>query len=393
MTYQTDCRYFNGYKPCGLNAQCDAQCIYKKPLGPRVLLIHLGALGAVVRSTALLALIKKKYPDCVLTWVTDAPAQHLLQNHPLIDRVFTTETADLLQLKALRFDVAFCLDKSLKAAGVLASTDYKQIFGFSCDAFSGAIKPASAAAEELWELGLNDEKKFHHNQKTELQLMIEALELDVVLHRTSSGEAIWPMYNLPLSETEKKLTFERRAQWQAPRQRQKILGINTGCSPVIPYKKWTVAYHRQWIESLMQDPTMADVQIVLLGGPEDSERNKQIAKDLPVISSPTTLGLRDGLCSVAACDVVVTGDSLGMHMAIALQKPVVAWFGPTCAQEIELYGRGQKILSKASCGPCWKRFCDKTNMCYDLVSMQEVTAAVKNVLGLPGRPKDQEPDL
>ena len=41
--------------------------------------------------------------------------------------------------------------------------------------------------------------------------------------------------------------------------------------------------------------------------------------------------------TVAACDMVVSGDTLGMHMAIARGKFVVAWFGLSCAQEIDLF--------------------------------------------------------
>ena len=49
------------------------------------------------------------------------------------------------------------------------------------------------------------------------------------------------------------------------------------------------------------------------------------------------------------CDVVISGDSLGMHMAIALSKHVVAWFGPTSPQEIDLYDRGVKLLADRLC--------------------------------------------
>jgi heptosyltransferase II len=80
---------------------------------------------------------------------------------------------------------------------------------------------------------------------------------------------------------------------------------------------------------------------------------------------------------VAACDLVVTGDSLGMHMAIALKKWVVAWFGPTCAHEIDLFERGYKVLSQTSCGPCWKRSCKMTPMCYDQVSLTEILKGLK----------------
>jgi heptosyltransferase-2 len=81
------------------------------------------------------------------------------------------------------------------------------------------------------------------------------------------------------------------------------------------------------------------------------------------------------MVSVAACDTVVSGDSLGMHLAIGLRKWTVAWFGPTCEQEIDLYGRGRKILSAASCGPCWKRSCARETMCYDLVSIDQLAEA------------------
>jgi heptosyltransferase-2 len=143
---------------------------------------------------------------------------------------------------------------------------------------------------------------------------------------------------------------------------------------VIAYKKLSVDFQRRVIQTIQKE---LNVRVVLLGGPEDSQRNLQIGEGLAVVQSSTTAGLRDGLVSVAACDLILTGDSLGMHMAIAQKKQVVAWFGPTCAQEIDLYDRGEKILSKAPCAPCWKRLCDNQTMCYDQVSLIEVIAALK----------------
>nr|WP_295904970.1 glycosyltransferase family 9 protein [uncultured Bdellovibrio sp.] len=332
-----------------------------------VLIVHLGALGAVVRSTSLLKAIKRKYPRSMVTWVTDAPAHHLLKNHPAIDRVLTTAEADLLQLGALEFEVALVIDKSLKAVGVLKRTTVDQVFGFTASPRNGAIVPATPAAEELWELGLNNQKKFFENEKPETQLMIEALEL---------GDYQRDDYWLPLTENETREATLRHYQWLSERNKELIIGLNTGCSPVIPYKKLTVDYHRMMIERILKDFPKAEV--VLLGGPEDTDRNALIAQGLPVISSQTESGLRDGLISVAACDVVITGDSLGMHMAISQQKQVIAWFGPTCAHEIDLYDRGFKILTKSPCSPCWKRTCEKNIMCYDQVSLEEIVHALES---------------
>ena len=300
----------------------------------------------------------------MITWVTDAPAHHLLKDHPGIDRVLTTSEADLLQLSALEFEVAFVIDKSLKAVGVVKRTTVDQVFGFKVNTLNGAIVPATEAANELWNLGLDNRKKFFVNQKPETRLIAEALELPY------QRDEYW----LPLSSIETQQREHRRSQWL--KDKKYIIGLNTGCATVIPYKKLTVEYHRKMIQALQAK--FEDAQIVLLGGPEDTERNQQIAEGLSVISSQTTSGLRDGLVSVAACDIVITGDSLGMHMAISQRKEVIAWFGPTCAHEIDIYDRGAKILTQSPCAPCWKRACEKDIMCYDQVSLAEILNAVES---------------
>jgi len=362
----SSCRYFSGYKPCPRHRTCDDSCPQKSIPSVYLLIVHLGAIGAVVRATSLLKAIKRKYPFSHITWVTDAPSDQLLRHHPLLDRVLVTREEDLLALSALEFDVALMIDKSLKAAGVLKRTQVEQVFGFKCEGRGGAVIPATPAAEELWHLGLENEKKFFVNTKAETQLMTEALEL---------GPYRRDEYDLPLSAEEAAEALRRHREWR--RGRPWVLGINTGCSAVIPYKKLSVEFHRSLIQKIQAE---LNVSIVLLGGPEDTLRNQRIAWNLPVIQSSTGAGLREGLVNVAACDLVLTGDSLGMHMAIALKKYVVAWFGPTCAQEIDLYGRGEKILSKAPCAPCWKRVCDQPTMCYDLVSLSEVFEALQRGL-------------
>ena len=113
MDPRTDCSYFTGTKPCGRNQTCNSSCTQYVKRGSQILLIHLGALGAVVRSTALLKSIKKKYPHSQITWVTAKPANQLLANHPDIHRVLTLSEIDLLALSVLTFDVAFVIDKSL----------------------------------------------------------------------------------------------------------------------------------------------------------------------------------------------------------------------------------------------------------------------------------------
>lgn len=360
---ETHCRHFSGYKPCKLNSVCDLSCKYRDIPQKRILVIHLGALGAVLRATSLLPAIKRKYASSHITWVTQAPAEKLLENNPLIDKCFSLNFESEIILKSLYFDVVICNDKSMLATGLAKQIQCDEQYGFRLDKRSGAILPATDHAMELWELGLSDHKKFFVNKKPETQLMCESLNLEY--QRDD--------YQLELSAEEKALSLQRQKLWSFAGE-QTVIGINTGCAGVIPFKKLSIEGHRELIKRLQK--RFNNVQVVLLGGKEDRERNLQIASGLDVVLSPTTKGLRDGLCSVNACDMVITGDSLGMHMSIALKKWVVAWFGPTCSHEIDLYGRGEHILTEASCSPCWKRMCSKSTMCYDMVDFQKVLDAI-----------------
>lgn len=360
------CRRFNGYKPCAQSSVCDrSSCAAFESIGARVLIVHLEALGAVLRSTSLLRAVRARYPRAQITWVTKAPAQALLAHLDDIDRVLTTSGDDLLRLAALEFDVALVIDKSLAAAGLLRHTRVAEVRGFRADPLSGAIVPANSEAMELWRLGLSDHEKFFVNTKSEQRLTHEALDL---------GPYRRDEYQIRLSPEENRLAEHRRRQWAS--SGCPVIGVNTGCSPALPAKKLSVKGHRALIGRLLADPRLAGATIVLLGGPEDTLRNQAIAEGLPVELSPTDRGLRDGLASVAACDMVFSGDSLGMHMAIGLKKWVVAWFGPSCAHEIDLFDRGVKILSRAACSPCWKSSCQQPVMCYDQVDFDQISDAL-----------------
>ncbi len=376
---ETSCRHFNGYKPCNKNSVCSrGSCGHYASVATRVLVIHLEALGAVLRSTSLIKAIRHKYPKAQVTWVTKAPAHHLLQGLE-IDRVLGIGQEDLLQLEALQFDVGLVIDKSLVAAGLVKRTSIEKLVGFKVNS-GGAVVPANSEAKELWELGLSDHKKFFVNQKSEQQLVHESLAL---------GPYRRDEYQAKFSFMEMSQVAQRRHRW-SPAGRE-IIGINTGCSTMLPHKKMSVEGQRKLIQEIQTDSRFRGMPIVLLGGPEDCERNEAIGRGLMVYQSPTTSGIRDGLISVGACDLVFTGDSLGMHMAIALKKWVVAWFGPSCQQEIDLYGRGAKILTKASCSPCWKRSCDKPLMCYDQVDFLEIRNALAQ--GIVETPLHKEPVL
>jgi ADP-heptose:LPS heptosyltransferase len=158
-----------------------------------------------------------------------------------------------------------------------------------------------------------------------------------------------------------------------------VVGLNTGAGAVFANKAWTEEGFLELIRKLKKETR---TKIFLLGGPAERERNRRILKKAKAAAIDTgcdnTLGQFAAL--VQLCDVVVTGDTTALHLAIGLKKNVVALFGPTCAQEIELYGRGEKIVSSVSCAPCYRRRCEVSPTCMEAISAGEVMKKIKGLI-------------
>ncbi|HEY8370834.1 MAG TPA: glycosyltransferase family 9 protein [Thermodesulfobacteriota bacterium] len=369
--FRPDCRDFNGYKPCRPGWVCRA-CDQYRPMGTRVLLVNLDAMGTVLRTTSLLPAIRRKYPDAHVTWVTQKACLPLLEGNPFVDRAVPFDPVTVDWLTAQRFDVVLSCDKSRAAASLAMRVEAPSKFGYGIDR-SGAIVPLNDEAFEHYALGLDDQAKFFENRKTEQQLLTEALGLPFARDE----------YVLVLSDEERRFVDEarRRLGLEGP---EPVVALNTGCSDLFPYKKLPVAQQAEIADRVHAE--FPGVRVALLGGREDTERNAEIARLAKtgdrIVQTPTTEGLRKGILYTDLADLVVSGDSLGMHMAIALRKPVVAWFGISCEQEIDLFDRGEKLVAHVSCRPCWKRTCDLEPKCYDRVSTDEVIAAVGRLLPL-----------
>lgn len=359
-----DCKHFTGYKPCYPATQCYKECVNNDPIGVRILIINLDAIGNVLVTTSLLPAIKRKYPQSHISWITQKNAFPLLQNNPLLDRIFVWEPENWLILQQQHFDLVLNVDKSQRSGAFAMSLQADGKLGFGVND-RGQIVPLNKEAEENYILGLDDHLKFRVNQKTVQQLQCEQFKLEYKRDE----------YVLKLTD-EENLFCSAYKKGVGISEHDFVIGFNTGCSLLYPNKKMTIAQHIELIEKLHG---VEGVKLVLAGGPEDTERNAEIARlaNGKVINTPTTDGLRRGLCYENICDVIISGDSFGMHAAIALRKYVLVWFGVSCWTEIDLYERGEKFIPHGLfCSPCWKRECPYNLECIQMIDLDAITAVV-----------------
>jgi ADP-heptose:LPS heptosyltransferase len=355
------CRHFNGYKPCFPGRICgEPPCADFKPLGTSILIVNLDAMGDVLMTTAQLPALKRKYPDSSISWLTLGNAAPLLAGNPYLDRVYTYGAESLSILAQRPFDIVANVDKTPRSCAAAMSVQAGRRLGFGMNRF-GQIIPLNEGARYNYRLGLDDQLKFRENTRTRQDYVAETFEVE---YRRDE-------YVFRFSPEEESFIEKYRAlAGISPGDR--VIGFNTGCSVTFPNKKMTIAQHETLIGRFLADGRF---KIVLVGGPEDMERNEQIAKKFKgqVINTPTNDGVRRGACYEAVPDLIITGDSFGMHLAIALKKQVIAWFGLSCHQEIDLYGRGVKLYPEhLSCSPCWKRDCPKELECIEQIDLDRI---------------------
>lgn len=360
------CKHFNGYKPCFPDTRCYEDCVDFDPIGTKILIVNLDAMGNVLVTTSILPAIKRKYPQSHITWITLKNAAPLLQNNPHLDKVYLWEPESWLILQHLSFDVVLNVDKSQRSCAFTMSVKAKEKLGFGLNS-NGAIVPFNKEAEENYLLGLDDHLKFRVNQKTVPQILCEQFKL-----RYKRDQ-----YVLNMTETESAFCNEYKHNAGLDLA-DLIVGFNTGCSELYPNKKMTIDQHVELIHRLS---TLRGIKLVLVGGPEDTQRNAEIVRRVgdKVVSTPTAEGVRRGLCYINLCDVIISGDSFGMHAAIGLKMHVLVWFGVSCWTEIDLFGRGEKLIPEGlACSPCWKKECPYNLECIQMIDLDSVVQFVVN---------------
>jgi ADP-heptose:LPS heptosyltransferase len=367
MIVHYDCRHFLGHKPCSFRRACDG-CPHYAPFGKRILVIKLAALGDVLRTTTLLHGLHRAYPECHITWLTEANVVPMLLGIADIDRLLAFTFEDTLALRHETFDQLYCFDKEPKAVALAMEIRAKERIGFGMSPY-GNVMPLSPNSEYMFELGIDDNLKFRLNTKTYPELIYECA-------------------GLPYPEPQEYILPDLSEEIAAGREHLNSLGaapgvlkvgLNTGAGDIFAPKKWTENGYAELADLLAGE---LGVTVLLLGGPAETERNARIAS--AAVHTPLNAGtyhaIRRFAGIVGNLDLMITGDTLAMHIAIGLKVPVLVILGATCQQEVELYGRGAKIVADCECSPCYLRACPKEVSCMQTIPARQVYDAAARLL-------------
>jgi len=94
----------------------------------QILIIKLGAIGDVIRTTAVLPGLKEKFKDSVIDWITKKEALDILKNNNLINKIFLIDENAETELKNKEYNLIINLDDDNEACKLATETNHKEEF-------------------------------------------------------------------------------------------------------------------------------------------------------------------------------------------------------------------------------------------------------------------------
>lgn len=294
----------------------------------RLLIVKTSSIGDIVHSLPIVQAIKEAAPHLFLGWVVRRKSADVLRGNSWIDALYVLpDKPSIGELLSLR--------RELRSVPYDVALDMQGLF------LSGLITRFSGAQVRMgWDRNREGNGAFLTHPVVAGRGQLRH-EVDL-LYGFAEGLGIHDAH--PEFTPQPYLAaegLERAEDWLESLPRPRI-ALNVGASRA--YKRWPTD---RWSE-VATELAATGQSLVFIGDQNDAEIVAQIAPRLTGnfvdLAGKTTL---QELASVlASCDLLVTGDTGPMHLAVAVGTPVIALFGATDPVRHGPYGARNMILHK-----------------------------------------------
>lgn len=284
------------------------------------------SLGDVFRSTVALHLFKGDN----VTWLTSPEGAELLTGNPHIyELAIWNGYSQPSMFRGRKFDILINLEKDAFVCRMADGMDAATKVGFRRSGSDEEIAAFNPSAGDVLSLSKDFSKRNGENAPCFQQSLFHMI-----------GIREWRGENYILArEPETVETYD--------------VGFNTEVGAKWPTKKWPISHWEKLSE------TLASIGISVSWQRGLNDLNEYIGW-------------------INSCRLLVTNDSLCVHLAQALNKQVIMLVGPTFSSEIFMGGNGVKLAADTDCpkNPCFSGKCDHEKHCMETISPEMVAEAV-----------------
>ena len=342
----------------------------------RILVTRTGYFGDMLLFVPTLRELKRNFPQAhIALMVQSRLGQEVIKNCPYVDEFIVKDYGSLaekigflLSLRRKRFDL------------ILAST---QEVGFALNAFViGAptrigFKEAHDNAQHF-----KENLPFLYSQALSSPPENHEVETNLDLVRAAGGRVestkleFWP---------DKK----DRAKVESLLKKLKGKGPLIGIHPFLREKKknWS---REKWVEVIKTLRKRFKARIVMgIGLPEEMPENRAIiqALDFKPFNLEAGLSIQELAALLEKMDLFVCLDSGPMHLAAAVNTPLIALMGPSDFPQYRPWSKKACVLRKDfGCSPCDFHQTCREKKCLKEIKPEEVVRAAEKMLAKGGRP-------
>jgi heptosyltransferase I len=295
----------------------------------RIGLVMMSAVGDAVHALPVVNAIKRHAPASRLTWVLQPGPATLVRGHPAVDEIVEFDRSRGLRaftdvrekLRARPFDLVIALQVYFKAGLVTSFTRAPIKLGFDRD----------RARDFNW-LFTNHRIPAHDPQHVQEQYFEFLRELGI-----SPEPVVW---NLGPWEHERPWQREFFAKLDRP-----AAAIVVGTSK--PEKDWMPERWAEVVDALYAD---FGVRAVLVGGKSDRELRAASIIERAATHKPVNAlgsGLRPLVSILDGSALVLSPDTGPLHMAVALDRPVISLIGYMNPKRVGPYRKYRDLLIDA----------------------------------------------
>ncbi len=347
----------------------------------RILIIKTGALGDVLRTTSILPGLADRFSDLHITWLTAHGARRLVEGHRLVDTVLSVDPGDEAEITALgqtltseSFDWVLSLDDEEPLCRLASAQATSKLTGAFLTEQGGRDYTNDVAP--WFDMGL-----LSHLGK-------QAADRLKVVNEESHPAIFARMFGIDTGQPDLDLAESDLAGAQAffdsngLADGHPVIGLNTGAGGRWTSKTMALPEVVNCMQALHR-ALAGNCHFLILGGVAEAVRNQEIMLRASSLGEPLHVvdgGENNSLGAFAALvdrlHLLISSDSLALHMAIARCRPVVAFFAPTSAAEIELYGLGEKVISTSADYCSYQKDADNSS-----ITGERVAQAAMRTLG------------
>lgn len=353
MNIQYDCRQFKGTVPCKPHkendVECSLKCEFYEPTRGNVIIIKLGAMGDVIRTTPLLFRIKEEYPNHRIFWLT-----HFEDVLPdIIDIPLDYTLKSLTYLKSLNFDFGINLDKEPEACALMEQLNIEEKNGFGLK--HSMPSPINELAEHKFKTGISDSYS-----KVNTQHYLQEI-FSICGWKYNGEEYILPeaKSNSTIESIEKDKTF---------------IGLNTGCGERWTSRQWPMENWEDLINKLQNDR----LNVLLLGGKNEDNQNKELS----LKTGAEYFGyfpFNEFINLMNKCSVVVSTVTMAMHVVIGMKTPLVLLNNIFNPNEFHFFTDSIILGPEKECECYYKPTCVNEISCIAEVTAEKVFSAITNL--------------